>query len=152
MNSWAEFQGARAASDPVVAKALKAVDLDEQRLDAIMEYQPEISQVCISPLVVPTVCPSCGLFVLVSDAAPAKCMVTAGCTGKPFKVTSATASKTSRRLPRRRLSLLLQQPRPRPSMGSRSRNLSRGLHQTFSDWGNVSSGVRIGGRDAPESK
>lgn len=39
---------------------------------------------------VPMACPVCESYVLTGDSAPSRCMVTAGCEGKPFKVAAAT--------------------------------------------------------------
>lgn len=94
-NSWEELVAAMAADDVTVIKAFQALDLDEDQLELMGRRQREIGLVRITPAVVPAICPACEMFILTSDAAPAKCQVTAGCEGKPAKVAAAKATKAA---------------------------------------------------------
>jgi hypothetical protein len=74
----------------LVIKAFKAVDLTDAQLDTVNMWQPVLNLVKVNPAVIPVICPVCEHYVLTADTAPSRCMVTAGCEGKPFKVAAAT--------------------------------------------------------------
>ena len=90
-NTWAELLDAMAAGDAFTVKTLKALDLSAAQLGLMDRFSPVIDMVTIKPSTVPAVCPACGLYILTADTAPSRCLITAGCTGKPFKVVAATA-------------------------------------------------------------
>ncbi|HEX9226611.1 MAG TPA: hypothetical protein VF885_08125 [Arthrobacter sp.] len=90
-NTWAELLGAMGAGDAFTVKTLKALDLSAAQLAVIDRFSPVIDMVTIKPSTVPAICPACGLYILTADTAPSRCLITAGCTGKPFKVVAATA-------------------------------------------------------------
>jgi hypothetical protein len=90
-NTWAELMAAMASGDAFTVKTLKALDLSAAQLAVMDRFTPVISLVTIKPSTVPAVCPGCGLYILTADTAPTRCLVTAGCAGKPFKVAAATA-------------------------------------------------------------
>lgn len=97
-NTWPELVTAMGSNNLLVIKAFKAVDLTDAQLDTINMWQPVLSLVKVNPAVIPVICPVCEHYVLTADSAPSRCMVTAGCEGKPFKVAAATgitAPKTS---------------------------------------------------------
>jgi hypothetical protein len=90
-NTWSELLTAMGEADAFTVKTLKALDLSAAQLALMDRYSPVIDMVTIKPSTVPAVCPACGLYILTADTAPTRCLVTAGCTGKPFKVVAATA-------------------------------------------------------------
>lgn len=90
-NTWPALVSAIGESDPLVVKAFKAVELTEAQQETVNLWQPVLNLVQVSPAVIPVICPKCGHYVLTGDTAPSRCMVTAGCEGKPFKVAAATA-------------------------------------------------------------
>jgi hypothetical protein len=89
-NTWPELIEAMGAGNLLVIKAFKAVDLTDPQLDTINLWQPVLNLVKVNPAVIPVICPVCEHYVLTADTAPSRCMVTAGCEGKPFKVAAAT--------------------------------------------------------------
>ncbi|MBG0738683.1 hypothetical protein IV500_04510 [Paeniglutamicibacter antarcticus] len=89
-NTWPELVDAMGAGNLLVVKAFKAVDLTDPQLDTINAWQPVLNLVKVAPAVIPVICPVCEHYVLTADTAPSRCMVTAGCEGKPFKVAAAT--------------------------------------------------------------
>lgn len=91
-NTWRELYSAMEAGDPLVTKVFKDIELTDRQLALIAEHQPVLLLLQITPATTPAVCPKCGYFVLVSDTAPTRCMVGAGCDGKPAKVAAATGS------------------------------------------------------------
>lgn len=91
-NTWRELYSAMEAGDALVTKVFKDIELSERQLALIAEHQPVLLLLQITPAATPAVCPKCGYFVLVSDTAPTRCMVGAGCDGKPAKVAAATGS------------------------------------------------------------
>lgn len=92
-NTWAELTAAMEAADPVVVKAFKGIDLTEEQLNLIGIHQPELGLLRIAPPVIPVICPACGRYILTSDTASTRCLVTPGCAGKPAKVAAAVNSK-----------------------------------------------------------
>lgn len=96
-NTWPELVEAMGAGNLLVIKAFKAVDLTDAQLDTVNLWQPVLNLVKVAPPVIPVICPDCEHYILTGDTAPSRCMVTAGCEGKPFKVavaTGITATKT----------------------------------------------------------
>ncbi|MET4144029.1 hypothetical protein [Arthrobacter sp. UYCo732] len=89
-NTWPELIEAMGADNLLVIKAFKAVDLTDAQLDTVNTWQPVLNLVKVNPAVIPVICPVCQHYVLTADTAPTRCMVTAGCEGKPFKVAAAT--------------------------------------------------------------
>lgn len=89
-NTWPELVTAMGSNNLLVIKAFKAVDLTDAQLDTINMWQPVLNLVKVNPAVIPVICPVCEHYVLTADSAPSRCMVTAGCEGKPFKVAAAT--------------------------------------------------------------
>lgn len=89
-NTWPELVTAMGSNNLLVIKAFKAVDLTDAQLDTINMWQPVLNLVKVNPAVIPVICPVCEHYVLTTDSAPSRCMVTAGCEGKPFKVAAAT--------------------------------------------------------------
>jgi hypothetical protein len=89
-NTWPELIEAMGAGNLLVIKAFKAVDLTDAQLDVVNLWQPVLNLVKVNPAVIPVICPACGHYVLTGDTAPSRCMVIAGCEGKPFKVAAAT--------------------------------------------------------------
>lgn len=94
VNTWAELGAAVEAGSPFIAKTLRDMDLGAGQLQALAEHGPILDLLRISPASVPAFCSECGEFFLTSDVAPAKCMITSDCTGKPSKVIAATGAKT----------------------------------------------------------
>ncbi|HEX9087860.1 MAG TPA: hypothetical protein VF867_10070 [Arthrobacter sp.] len=92
-NTWAELTAAMSATDPVVVKAFKVLELDDAQIGTIMAYQAELGLLRIAPSVIPVICPACGHYILSSDTASTRCLVKPGCPGKPFKVVAATTAK-----------------------------------------------------------
>lgn len=92
-NTWADLTAAMSATDPVVVKAFKVLDLDDTQLGLIVEHQSELGLIRIAPAVIPVICPTCGHYILSSDTASTRCLVTPGCAGKPFKVAAAVTAK-----------------------------------------------------------
>lgn len=90
-NTWAELMEAMGSGDAFTVKTLKALDLSAAQLAVMDRFSPVVKLVTIKPATVPAVCPVCGLYILTADTAPTRCLVTAGCAGKPFKVAAATA-------------------------------------------------------------
>lgn len=95
-NTWPGLVAAMGESDPLVVKAFKAVDLTDPQLETINAWQPVLNLVQVNPAVIPVICPLCGHYVLTGDTAPSRCMVTAGCEGKPFKVIAATGNSAAK--------------------------------------------------------
>lgn len=91
-NTWRELYSAMEAGDPLVTKVFRDIELTDRQLALIAEHQPVLLLLQITPAATPAVCPKCGYFVLISDTAPTRCMVGAGCDGKPAKVAAATGS------------------------------------------------------------
>lgn len=89
-NTWPDLVEAMGANNLLVIKAFKAVDLTDSQLDTVNEWQHVLNLVKVNPAVIPVICPVCEHYVLTADTAPSRCMVTAGCEGKPFKVAAAT--------------------------------------------------------------
>lgn len=89
-NTWPELVEAMGSENLLVIKAFKAVDLTDGQLDTVNTWQPVLNLVKVNPAVIPVICPECGHYVLTGDTPPSRCMVTAGCEGKPFKVIAAT--------------------------------------------------------------
>ena len=89
-NTWPELIEAMGANNLLVIKAFKVVDLTDAQLETVDTWQPVLNLVKVNPAVIPVICPVCGHYVLTADTAPSRCMVTAGCEGKPFKVAAAT--------------------------------------------------------------
>lgn len=89
-NTWAELVEGMDSGNLLVIKAFKALDLTDAQLEAVNNWQPVLNLVKINPAVIPVICPACEYYVLTGDTAPTRCMVTAGCEGKPFKVAAAT--------------------------------------------------------------
>jgi hypothetical protein len=89
-NTWPELVEAMGSGNLLVIKAFKAVDLTDAQLDTVNLWQPVLNLVKVNPAVIPVICPVCEHYVLTGDTAPSRCMVTAGCEGKPFKVAAAT--------------------------------------------------------------
>lgn len=89
-NTWAELVEGMNSGNLLVVKAFKALDLTDAQLEAVNTWQPVLNLVKINPAVIPVICPVCQYYVLTGDTAPSRCMVTAGCEGKPFKVAAAT--------------------------------------------------------------
>ena len=90
--TWAELAQAMAECRPEVLKVFKTLELGEKQIQLLQEHSGLLSLVSLNPPVIPAICPECGLFTLTSDQKPTKCLVTSDCTGKPFKVVSATAA------------------------------------------------------------
>lgn len=90
--TWAELARMMAECRPEVLKVFKTVELGEKQIQLLQEHSGLLSLVSLNPPVIPAICPECGLFTLTSDQKPSKCLVTSDCTGKPFKVVSATAA------------------------------------------------------------
>jgi hypothetical protein len=89
-NTWPELVEAMGSKNFLVIKAFKAVDLTDAQLDTVNMWQHVLNLVKVNPAVIPVICPVCEHYVLTADTAPSRCMVTAGCEGKPFKVAAAT--------------------------------------------------------------
>lgn len=89
-NTWPELVQAMGTGNLLVIKAFKAVDLTDAQLDTVNMWQHVLNLVKVNPAVIPVICPVCEHYVLTGDTAPSRCMVTAGCEGKPFKVAAAT--------------------------------------------------------------
>lgn len=94
VNTWSELGEAIAAGNPFVSKTLRGLDLGAAQLQALAENGGILDLLRISPASIPAFCSECGEFFLTSDTAPAKCMVTSDCTGKPGKVAAATGAQT----------------------------------------------------------
>lgn len=94
-NTWAELTAAMEAADPLAVKAFKLLDLTDEQLGLISSYQPELGLLRIAPSVIPVICPACTRYILTSDQAPTRCLVTPGCPGKPAKVAAAVNAKKS---------------------------------------------------------
>lgn len=92
-NTWAELTDAMAAADPVVVKAFKVLELSDEQLELIGAHQPELGLLRITPSVTHVICPACGTYILSSDTAPTRCLVTPGCSGKPAKIGAAVNAK-----------------------------------------------------------
>lgn len=92
-NTWAELTAAMSEEDPIVVKAFKVLDLSEDQLELIGTHQPELGLLRITPSVTHVICPACGTYILSSDTAPTRCLVTPGCTGKPAKIAAAVNAK-----------------------------------------------------------
>ena len=92
VNTWAELGAAIEAGSPFVAKTLRGMDLGARQLQALADHGGILDLLRVSPPSVPAFCSECGEFFLTSDTAPAKCMITSDCTGKPAKVTAANAA------------------------------------------------------------
>ena len=90
--TWAELTQAMAECRPEVLKVFKSLELGQQQLQLLNDHQSVLALVSLNPTVVPAICPECGYFTLTSDQKPTKCLVSSDCTGKPFKVVSATAA------------------------------------------------------------
>lgn len=91
-NTWPGLVAAIAETDPLVVKAFKALDLTDAQLEVINDWQPVLNLVQIAPPIIPAVCPACNHYILTADTAPSRCMVLAGCEGRPFKVIAATGN------------------------------------------------------------
>ncbi|ACL42367.1 hypothetical protein Achl_4416 (plasmid) [Pseudarthrobacter chlorophenolicus A6] len=89
-NTWAELVDGMNSGNLLVVKAFKALDLTDAQLETVNAWQSVLNLVKINPAVIPVICPVCEYYVLTADTAPSRCMVTAGCEGKPFKVAAAT--------------------------------------------------------------
>lgn len=96
-NTWPGLVTAMGETDPLVVKAFRAMELTDRQLETINEWQPVLNLIQVAPPVIPAVCPACNYYVLTADTAPSRCMVTAGCEGKPFKVTGATGNTPVRK-------------------------------------------------------
>lgn len=92
-NTWAELTAAMSDADPVVVKAFKALDLTDDQLELIVAHQAELGLLRITPSVTHVICPACGTYILSSDTAPTRCLVTPGCSGKPAKIGAAVNAK-----------------------------------------------------------
>ncbi|QOD05900.1 hypothetical protein [Pseudarthrobacter sp. BIM B-2242] len=92
-NTWAELTAAMSEADPIVVKAFKVLDLDDDQLELIAAHQPELGLLRIAPAATHVICPACGTFILSSDTAPTRCLVTPGCSGKPAKIAAAVNAK-----------------------------------------------------------
>ncbi|MCU6479097.1 hypothetical protein [Arthrobacter sp. A2-55] len=92
-NTWTDLVRATDEADLAVAKVFKTVELTDRQLELLNAQQPILGLLQISPAVVPAICPQCTHFVLVSDVAPTRCMVTPDCPGKPYKVLAAVGAK-----------------------------------------------------------
>ncbi|GAA4033845.1 hypothetical protein GCM10023063_17120 [Arthrobacter methylotrophus] len=95
-NTWPELVEAMGSGNLLVIKAFKAVDLTDAQLETVNMWQHVLNLVKVNPAVIPVICPACEHYVLTADTAPTRCMVTAGCEGKPFKVTAATATTATK--------------------------------------------------------
>ena len=94
INTWDELLAAMADAEPFVVKTFSALELGNSQLELLSGFTPVLQTISIKPATVPAVCPVCGLYVLLgTGTVPSKCLVTAGCTGKPVKPTAATAAK-----------------------------------------------------------
>jgi hypothetical protein len=89
-NTWPELVEAMGSGNLLVIKAFKAVDLTDAQLDTVNLWQHVLNLVKVNPAVIPVICPVCEHYVLTADTSPSRCMVIAGCEGKPFKVAAAT--------------------------------------------------------------
>lgn len=92
-NTWGELTTSMAAGDAATVKIFRSLELGDRQLQVLQENQEFLDLLRISPAVVPAFCSTCGEFVLTSDTAPTKCMVSSDCAGKPFKVIGATGAK-----------------------------------------------------------
>lgn len=92
-NTWQELLDAMEAGDPLVVKTFRSLDLSDAQLDVISRHQNVLCLLKINPAAAAAVCPKCGHFIIVADTVPSKCVVGAGCEGKPAKVVAATAGK-----------------------------------------------------------
>lgn len=93
-NTWDELLAGMAGQEPAVMKAFASLELTNSQLDLLGSYVPVLRMISIKPVTVPAICPECGLYILMSTGTvPSKCLVTAGCTGKPVKPAAAIASK-----------------------------------------------------------
>jgi hypothetical protein len=92
-NTWAELTEAMSREDPVVVKAFGVLDLSDDQLELIGAHQPELGLLRIAPAATHVICPACGTFILSSDTAPTRCLVTPGCSGKPAKISAAVNAK-----------------------------------------------------------
>lgn len=91
-HTWAELAQMMAECRPEVLKVFKSLELGEGQIQLMQDHSGLLSLVSVNPTVIPAICPECGHFTLTSDQKPTKCLVTSDCTGKPFKVVSATAA------------------------------------------------------------
>lgn len=94
INTWDELLAAMADNEPFVVKTFSALELGNSQLELLGGFTPVLQTISIKPVTVPAICPACGLYVLLgTGTVPSKCLVTAGCTGKPVKPTAATTAK-----------------------------------------------------------
>lgn len=94
INTWDELLAAMADSEAFVVKTFSGLELGNSQLELLGAFTPVLQTISIKPVTIPAICPVCGLYVLLgTGTVPSKCLVTAGCTGKPVKPTAATAAK-----------------------------------------------------------
>lgn len=94
INTWDELLAAMADNEPFVVRTFSGLELGNSQLELLGGFTPVLATISIKPVTIPAICPECGLYVLLgTGTVPSKCLVTAGCTGKPVKPTAATAAK-----------------------------------------------------------